>query len=95
METVYEKKESASAVLMEYYAYCELRKFVQDDWEKEDTKYEKQCEFLYSKYEELHKKENHKLEQSKSTKVAKKLEDIKDKPDYSDTVLLKKLRKKL
>ena len=95
METIYEKKEKASDVLMEYYAYCELRGYIREDWEKEDNKFKNQCENLYSKYETLHEEESRREESSKSAKVSKKLEQIKIKPDYSDTVLLKKLRKKL
>ena len=80
---------------MEYYAYCELRDFAKDDWTVIDEKYEKQCKFLYSKYERLHEEETlTKRQNSKSAKVEKKLEDIKNKPDYSDTILLKKLKKK-
>ena len=95
METIYyEKKTQASEVLMEYYAYCELRDYAKDDWKEVDDKYEKQCNFLYSKYETLHKEEKERLEHSKSAKVAKKLENMKPiKVDYSDTVLLKKLTK--
>ena len=93
METVYEKKEKASDVLMEYYAYCELRGFCRDDWELQDEKYKKQCNFLYSKYQTLHEEEEKRRKHSKSAKLAKKLEELKIKPDYSDTVLLKKLKK--
>ena len=44
-------------------------------------------------YETLHKEEKRREEHSKSAKLAKKLEQIKTKVDYSDTVLLKKLKK--
>lgn len=97
METIYEKKELAREVLMEYYAYCELRGFLQDDWEKEDEKWKKQCDKLYDKYEKLYKEERNREERSKSGKVAKKLEALKKKDaDYKsgleDTVLLKRLK---
>ena len=49
METIhYEKKTQASEVLMEHYAYCELRDYAKDDWKEVDDKYEKQCNFLIS-----------------------------------------------
>lgn len=78
---------------MEYYAYCELRDYAKEDWVEIDKKYEKQCNFLYSKYETLQKEEKRIVEHSKSAKVSKKLEQMKDKVDYSDTILLKKLKK--
>jgi len=95
METIYyEKKTQASEVLMEYYAYCELRDYAKDDWKEVDDKYEKQCNFLYSKYETLVREKERSETISKSAKVAKKLENMKPiKVDYSDTVLLKKLTK--
>ncbi len=92
METIYEEKEKASNVLMEYYAYCELRDYAKDDWTEIDEKYKKQCNFLYNKYETLYKEERRIEEHSKSAKLAKKLERIKTKVDYSETVLLKKLK---
>ena len=96
IETVYVKPSfeyltTASAVLMEYYAHCELRSYIKKDWEKEDSKWGKQCDYLYEKYETLHNEEE-RSRKSKSEKTAKKLEALK--PDYSDTVLLKKLKKR-
>ena len=99
IETVYVKPSfeyltTASAVLMEYYAHCELRSYIKKDWEKEDSKWGKQCDFLYGKYEKLQKEEENRRNKSKSEKVSKKLEALKNVPDYSDTVLLKKLKKR-
>jgi hypothetical protein len=98
METIYIKPafeylKTASEVLMEYYAHCELRDYIRKDWKKEDSKWEKQCNYLYEKYETLCREEIE--EKSKSAKISKKLEKLKKvTPDYSDTVLLKKLRAK-
>ena len=97
METIYERKTLAREVLMEYYAYCELREFIRDDWEKEDKKWKKQCDNLYDKYEQLHEEERKREEHSKSGKLAKKLEALKKKDaDYKsgleNTVLLKRLK---
>jgi len=99
METLYEKKQRASDILMEYYAYCELRDYVRKDWEVEDLKYKKQCNFLYSRYETLHEEEEKRIKHSKSTRVARKLEEIKQgKDDYVEavetTTLLKRIQKK-
>jgi len=97
METIYQKKVQAHDILIEYYAYCELRGYVRDDWEKEDEKWKKQCDKLYDKYEQLHKEERDREERSKSGKLAKKLEALKKKDvDYKsgleDTILLKRLK---
>jgi hypothetical protein len=34
LQTVYEKYRPAHEILIEYYAYCELRRFIRDDWGK-------------------------------------------------------------
>ena len=55
-------------------------------------KYKNHCDSLYKKYIQTVALEKRIKEDSKSAKVAKKLEKIK--ADYSDTILLKKLRNK-
>ena len=93
METIYEKKRKSHEVLIEYYAYHDLRSILKKEWETEDQRFQKHCDKLYSEYEKL-KAEEKRIEKSKSAKIEKKLEALKKiKPDYSDTVLLKKLKK--
>ena len=77
METVYEKYRPAHEILIEYYAYCELRGFLQDDWEKEDKMYKAQCDKLYEEYKTATAREKDREENSKSTRIAKKLETMK------------------
>jgi hypothetical protein len=77
LETIYQKYRPAHEILIEYYAYCELRKFIREDWEKEDNKWNNQCNKLWSEYEESSAKERDREENSKSAKIAKKLETMK------------------
>ena len=77
METIYEKKEKAHEVLIEYYAYYDLRRVCEEIWKEEDALYEKQCNTLYEKFEKLAKAEKKREENSKSTRIAKKLEQMK------------------
>ncbi len=77
METVYEKKEKAHEVLIEYYAYYDLRRVCKEIWKEEDALYEKQCNVLYEKFEELAKEERKREENSKSARIARKLEQMK------------------
>ena len=77
---------------MEYYWYCDHRSMIEDEWRIEDQKYKNHCDSLYKKYIQTVALEKRIKEDSKSAKVAQKLEKIK--ADYSDTILLKKLKNK-
>ena len=77
METVYKKYRPAREILMEYYGYNDLRKIVRQDWEDEDEKYKKHCDILYEEYEQAHVNEKRREENSKSTRIANKLEQMK------------------
>ena len=77
METVYEKKQKAHEVLIEYYAYHDLRRACEEIWREEDAVWEKQCNALYAKFEELSKEETRREKNSKSARIARKLEQMK------------------
>ena len=89
METVYEKYRPAHKILIEYYAYCELRGFLQDDWEKEDKMYKAQCDKLYEEYKTATAREKDREENSKSTRIAKKLETMKMTEDLVAKIKLR------
>ncbi len=77
METVYQKHKPAHELLIEYYTYYDLRIIIRDEWKEEDEKYEKQCIKLYKEYEEVAAKEQQREENSKSARIAKKLEQMR------------------
>ncbi len=77
METVYEKKEKAHEVLIQYYAYYDLRRVIKELWEEEDESYKKQCDHLYEKFERLSKEEKKREQNSKSARIERKLEQMK------------------
>ena len=89
LQTVYEKYRPASDILMEYYAYCEIRGFIRDDWEKEDSKFKTQCDKLYEEYEASAAKEKDREENSKSVRIAKKLETMKMTEDLVAKIKLR------
>ena len=51
METVYEKYRPAHEVLIEYYAYEDLRRILKIEWEHEDELYKKHSDILWIEYE--------------------------------------------
>ena len=77
METVYQKYKPAHELLIEYYTYDDLRRIMRDEWKEEDEKYERQCIKLYQEYEEAAARERQREENSKSARIAKKLEQMR------------------
>ena len=92
METVYQKYKPAHELLIEYYTYNDLRIIIKDEWKEEDEKYEKQCIKLYQEYEEAAAREQQREANSKSARIAKKLEQMR----LTDSLVNKiKLRQEL
>ena len=77
METIYEKKRTSTEALMEYYWYYEHRDYLRNDWKEEDEKIKQHCDKLYAEFEELYRQEKSREENSKSARIAKKLETMK------------------
>lgn len=92
METIYQKYKPAHELLIEYYTYNDLRIIIRDEWKAEDEKYEKQCIKLYKEYEEAAAREKQIAENSKSARIARKLEQMR----LTDSLVNKiKLRQEL
>ena len=77
METVYEKYRPAHHVLIEYYAYEDLRRILKIEWQKEDEKYKAHSDVLWQEYETVYANEKRIEEKSKSARIAKKLEQMR------------------
>ena len=52
METIYERKKPAHEILIEYYAYSDLRNILEKEWKEEDERFKNHCDKLYTEYEE-------------------------------------------
>ena len=77
METVYEKYRPAHEVLIEYYAYEDLRRILKIEWEHEDDLYRKHRDVLWKEYETAYANEKRREENSKSARIARKLEQMR------------------
>ena len=77
METVYEKYRPAHEVLIEYYAYEDLRRILKIEWEHEDHLYRKHSDVLWKEYETAYANEKRREENSKSARIARKLEQMR------------------
>ena len=77
METVYGKYRPAHEVLIEYYAYEDLRRILRLEWEHEDELYKNHTDILWKEYETAYTNEKNREENSKSARIARKLEQMK------------------
>ena len=77
METVYEKYKSASEYLMEYYTWVDLLGIERREFEEHAEAIEKHCKQLYEKFEKAAAQEKRREENSKSARIARKLEQMR------------------
>ena len=77
METVYEKYRPAHEVLIEYYAYEDLRRILKIEWEHEDELYKNHSDVLWEEYETASANEQRRERNSKSARIARKLEQMR------------------
>ena len=91
METIYQKKRTSTEALQEYYWFYEHRDFLRDEWKEEDDKLKKHCDTLYTEFEELYRQEKAREENSKSARIAKKLEQMKLTEELVSKIKLKKI----
>ena len=93
METIYQKYKPAHELLIEYYTYNDLRIIIRDEWKEEDEKYEKQCIKLYKEYEKAAAREKQIAQNSKSARIAKKLEQMRLTNDLIEKIKYRNERK--
>ena len=77
METVYEKYKSASEYLIEYYTWIDLLGIERREFEEHSEAIEKHCKRLYENFERAAAEERKREENSKSARIAKKLEQMR------------------
>ena len=94
METVYEKYKSASEYLMEYYTWVDLLGIERREFEEHAESIEKHCKKLYENFEKAAKREQQREENSKSARVARKLEQLKMTNELVQKIKLRQELKK-
>ena len=77
METVYEKYKSASEYLMEYYTWVDLLGIERREFEEHAEAIEKHCKRLYANFEKAAAEERKREQNSKSARIAQKLEQMR------------------
>ena len=77
METYYEKYKPAREYLMEYYTWVDLLGIERREFEEHSEAIEKHCKRLYENFERAAAEERKREENSKSARIAKKLEQMR------------------
>ena len=77
METYYEKYKPAREYLMEYYTWVDLLGIERREFEEHAEAIEKHCKKLYGHFERAAAEERKREENSKSARIAKKLEQMR------------------
>ena len=94
METVYEKYKAASEYLMEYYTWVDLLGIERREFEEHAEAIEKHCKRLYANFEKAAKQEKQREENSKSARVARKLEQLRMTNELVEKIKLRQELKK-
>ncbi len=94
METVYEKYKSASEYLMEYYTWVDLLGIERREFEEHAEAIEKHCKQLYEKFEKAAAQEKRREENSKSARIARKLEQMRMTDELVNKIKLRQELKK-
>ena len=94
METVYEKYKTASEYLMEYYTWIDILDIERREFNEHAESIEKHCKELYKKFEKAAAQEKRREENSKSARIARKLEQMRMTDDLVNKIKLRQELKK-
>ena len=94
METVYEKYKTASEYLMEYYTWVDLLGIERREFEEYAEAIEKHCKKLYANFERAAREEKRREQNSKSARVARKLEQMRMTNELVEKIKLRQELKK-
>ena len=94
MQTVYETYKPASEYLMEYYTWVDLLGIERREFEEHAESIEKHCKQLYEKFEKAAAQEKRREENSKSARIARKLEQMRMTNDLVEKIKFRQQLKK-
>ena len=94
METKYEKYKTASEYLMEYYTWVDLLGIERREFEEHAEAIEKHCKKLYANFERAAKEERRREQNSKSARIARKLEQMRKTNELVEKIKLRQELKK-
>tara|TARA_A100001037_G_C14841025_1_gene496526 strand:- start:167 stop:460 length:294 start_codon:yes stop_codon:yes gene_type:complete len=94
VQTVYEAYKPASEYLMEYYTWIDILDIERREFNEHAESIEKHCKELYKKFEKAAAQEKRREENSKSARIARKLEQMRMTDDLVNKIKLRQELKK-
>ena len=94
VQTVYEAYKPASEYLMEYYTWIDILDIERREFNAHAESIEKHCKELYKKFEKAAAQEKRREENSKSARIARKLEQMRMTDDLVNKIKLRQELKK-
>ena len=94
VQTVYEAYKPASEYLMEYYTWIDILDIERREFNEHAEAIEKHCKELYEKFEKAAAQEKRREENSKSARIARKLEQMRMTDELVNKIKLRQELKK-
>ena len=94
VQTVYEAYKPASEYLMEYYTWIDILDIERREFNEHAESIEKHCKELYEKFEKAAAQEKRREENSKSARIARKLEQMRMTNDLVEKIKFRQQLKK-
>ena len=94
VQTVYEAYKPAREYLMEYYTWIDILDIERREFNEHAESIEKHCKELYKKFEKASAQEKRREENSKSARIARKLEQMRMTDDLVNKIKLRQELKK-
>ena len=94
METVYKQYKPARELLLEYYTWVDILDIEREEFKRHAESMEKHAKQIYEQYERAAKQERQREENSKSARIARKLEQMRMTNDLVEKIKLRQQLKK-
>ena len=94
METVYKQYKPARELLLEYYTWVDILDIEREEFKRHAESMEKHAKQIYAEFERAAKQERQREENSKSARIARKLEQMKMTNDLVEKIKLRQQLKK-
>ena len=94
METVYKQYKPARELLLEYYTWVDILDIEREEFKRHAESMEKHARQIYEQYERAAKQERQREENSKSARIARKLEQMRMTNELVEKIKLRQELKK-
>ena len=94
METVYKQYKPARELLLEYYTWVDILDIEREEFKRHAESMEKHARQIYEQYERAAIQERQREENSKSARIARKLEQMRMTNELVEKIKLRQELKK-